>query len=392
MKKLGLFIGVMGLVIALAIPALAFTIDGAKGEKMYIGGQFLTDVLYWNRSKELTGTGTDQTQFIMNVPTNSKLRGSLEIGNVGGYWELGMGGSEAGTSGTSGAAATNNAVETRKLYGWYKFGNCEIRAGKDDGYSVTFTPAQYLGNNDGRHIAGYGWGSLYDYRDPQVRFTQNISKEFGYMITLLQPTVFTDNTRVSYNAIPRVAVKVMMNFGMVSLYPTVNYQNAKWDNLGAIPALAGKSPDDNVTSWVGILPVRVTAGPFTGTVQFAYGQNLGTFYDYESTYQAYFRNANGQIKNTTGMNGFIDLAYAAGPVTPHLYFGYDNAKNSDAYTVGDDNNTRMMYGISAPIKIADGFFISPEFDYYDYGKRPGDPSKTDLGKEWIGGVQFQFIF
>ena len=32
---------------------MAFTIDGAKGEKMYIGGTFMTDFGYWDRSKEL---------------------------------------------------------------------------------------------------------------------------------------------------------------------------------------------------------------------------------------------------------------------------------------------------------------------------------------------------
>ncbi len=216
MKRMGCFAVVMGVFFAMVIPALAFTIDGAKGEKMYIGGQFLTDFMYWNQSKELTKTGSDETQFVTAVPNNSKLRGSLEIGNVGGYWELGMGGSEAGTLNAI-SGATNNYVETRKLYGWYKLNQCEIRAGKDDGYSVTFVPAQYLGQNDNRHFGGQGWGSLNDWRDPQVRFTQNISKEFGYMITLLQPTVFTDNTRVSYSPVPRAALKMMLNFGVVSL-------------------------------------------------------------------------------------------------------------------------------------------------------------------------------
>ncbi len=38
MKKLGLFALISGLVIAFAMPVLAFTIEGAKGEKMYIDG------------------------------------------------------------------------------------------------------------------------------------------------------------------------------------------------------------------------------------------------------------------------------------------------------------------------------------------------------------------
>jgi hypothetical protein len=399
MKKMGLFAVVMGLVVAMALPALAFTIEGAKGEKMYIGGQFITDIMWWSRSKELTGTNTDQTQFIVSVPNNSKLRGSLEIGNVGGYWEFGMGGSQANTSGASGGA-TNNYVETRKLYGWYKFGECEIRAGKDDGYFMTVTPAQYLGYNDNRHSSGYGWGAIVDYRDPQFRFAQKVSKEFSYMITLLQPVVFTESSvaatvpqRLSYNVLPRAAIKLMLDFGMFKLYPAFIGQYAKWDNLDQVAPWVGKKPDDNVTSWHAILPVRFIAGPFVATAQFGYGQNIGVFLDYESTYQNFWRNpASGAIKITTGMNGFIDLAYTIGPATPHIYAGFDNASNSDEWKVGDDYNLRQMYGISCPIKIADGFFISPEVTYWNYGTQPGVASRPSLGTEWMGGIQFQFIF
>jgi hypothetical protein len=398
MKRMGLLALVFGLVLAFAIPSMAFTIDGAKGEKMYIGGMFFTDVLWWSRSKEITGSGTDQTQFIVAVPTNSRLRGSLEVGNVGGYWEFGMGGSENGTSG-AGSGATNNYVETRKLYGYYKFGNCEIRAGKDDGYFLTLLPAQYIGQVDGRHTSLKGWGAIEDYRDPQVRFTQNVNKNFGYMITLLQPVVFNDPTvavtapqRTSYNMFPRFALKVMMNFDMVSLYPAFIYQAAKWDNLNQTAAWAGKSVDDMMYSWHAILPVKVKIGAFEAKAQFGYGQNIGNFIDYESTYQNYFRDAGGRIKDTTGMNGFIDLAYTIGPATPHIYAGFDRASNSDAYKVGDDYNMRQAYGISIPIKIAEGFFVSPEFSYYDYGKKPGVANSPDLGKEMLGGIQFQFIF
>jgi hypothetical protein len=398
MRKIGLLAVAMGLVLALTVPALAFSIEGAKGEKMYIGGAFMTDIAYFSRSKEITGTGTDQTQFVMAVPNNSKLRGSLEIGNVGGYWEFGMGGSEANTAGASGGA-TNNYVETRKLYGWYKFGNCELRAGKDDGYFTTLLPAQYIGYNWDQHSMGYGWGGVNDYRDPQIRFTQNVSKSFGYMITLLQPVVVTESSvaatapqRLSYNQFPRFALKLMLNFGMVDLYPAFLYQAAKWDNLNQTAAWAGKSVDDMMYSWFGVIPVRLRAGAFTATAQFGYGQNLGTVVAYESTYQAYFRDAGGRIKDTTAMNGFIDLAYTIGPATPHIYAGFDQASNSDAWKVGDNYNLRQMYGISIPIKIADGFFIVPEFDYFDYGNKPNDASRPSLGKEMLGGIQFQFIF
>jgi len=394
---------VLGLVTVFAASAMAFTIEGAKGEKMYIGGVFMTDIGWFSRSKEITGSGTDQTQFVIAVPNHSRLRGTLEVGNVGGYWEFGMGGVEANTSGAYNAA--NNYVETRKLYGWYKFGNCELRAGKDDGYYFTLVPSQYFGLNWDLHVFGFGWGSIYDTREPQLRFTQNISKEFGYAITLLQSAVWTDPltngtspNRTTYSQIPRLAAKLMMNFGPVSLYPAFQIQNAKWDNLNNVAPWQGKSVDDNVTSWQAMLPVKFSAGAFVASGQFYYGQNDTPFYGgFASSFHNYGRTLDGKIQNTTGMGGFINLAYTVGAATPAIYFGYDNAKNSDIYKgpTGDDNNTRMMYGGSVMVKIAESFYVVPEFTWYDYGKYPaglGAKSNTDVGKEWMGGVQFQFVF
>lgn len=387
MKKFGLVALVAGLVIAFAVPALAFTIDGAKGEKMYIGGIMFTDIGYWNRSKELvsgvagSSTMDDQTQFFLNVPGNSRVRGSLEINKVGGYWELGNGGNVIGSSGSG--AGVNNSVETRKLYGYYNFGPFQILAGKNDGHLFSINPYQLLGQSF-NHNWGYGWGGMYDFRNPQIRFTHNVSKDISYLITLLNPTVYVNQTRTSYSAVPQVAAKVIMNFGAVTLYPAGVYNTVKWDKMPS-------GFDDSLTSWYAVLPVKVAAGAFTGLFQFGYGQNIKSLLDKESAFQEY-QVVNGAIKNTTGMNGYIDLSYKVGPATPHIYFGFDNAKNSDAYKVGDDNNTRMMYGASVMYKVADGFNIIPEFTFYDYGKKPNDASKPDIGKEWMGGVQFQFIF
>jgi len=417
MKKLGLLALVLGMIVAFAVPAMSFTIEGAKGEKMYIGGVFMTDIGYYSRSKELTGTGTDQTQFVTAVPIHSRLHGSLEVGNVGGYWEFGMGGSEANTSGAS--FNTNNYVETRLLYGWYKFGNCELRLGKDHGYYYSVVPSQYFGLNWDAHVFGYGWGNVYDTREPQIRFTQNVTKQFGYMITLMQPVVFTDPVlaatnatspnRLSYNYLPRLAVKLMMDFGMFKFYPAFQGQYAKWDNLSQVAPYSTLkiSPDDNVTSWQALLPVVMTAGPFKGTVQFFYGQNDAPFYGgFASSFHSWGRDpSSGAIKTATSMGGFVNLAYTVGAATPAIYFGYDQAKNTDLYSNkynqlypgGDDYNARMMLGASVNIKIAEGFFVIPEFTWYDYGKYPagaasGANAGKDVGKEWLGGVQFMFVF
>ena len=143
MKKLGLLALILGLVIAFAVPAMAFTIDGAKGEKMYIGGVFMTDFGYWGRSKELiagipgqNNNFSDRTEFIATIPVHSTLHGSLEVGNVGGFWEFGLGANNI-SLGTGG-----QTVDFRKLYGYYNFGNCQILAGKTDGYLYSSSPGR----------------------------------------------------------------------------------------------------------------------------------------------------------------------------------------------------------------------------------------------------------
>jgi hypothetical protein len=79
-------------------------------------------------------------------------------------------------------------------------------------------------------------------------------------------------------------------------------------------------------------------------------------------------------------------------VTPHLFFGYDQVQNTDAWTVGNDYNSRWMAGASAQLAISPNFNIVPEFAYYNYGDTPNNIAKPSLGTEWLAGMQFQFLF
>ena len=72
--------------------------------------------------------------------------------------------------------------EGAKLYGYYKFGNCTFLAGKTDGHIMSVTPYQNFGFENNNHTGGFGWGSIYDTRSVQVRFSQDVSKTFGYDI------------------------------------------------------------------------------------------------------------------------------------------------------------------------------------------------------------------
>ena len=198
MKKTLLFALVLGLAVMFAVPAFAFKIEGAKDTNFYFGALAYTDLGAWNRSKELApGRKSEQTELILNVPRHSRIRGNLDVGNVGAYWEVRLGG-DAATIATSKSRLFKLRVaatfaESAKLYGYYKFGNCTLLAGKTDGQFMSVTAYQNLGFDNNNHIAGFGWGAIYDQRNAQVRFSQDISKAFGYDFSLVQPQYYNDN-------------------------------------------------------------------------------------------------------------------------------------------------------------------------------------------------------
>jgi hypothetical protein len=118
----------------------------------------------------------------------------------------------------------------------------------------------------------------------------------------------------------------------------------------------------------------------------------GGLFTLQRSFNGYFWDTSGRIKNTPGTHGFADLAHTFGPATPHIYLGRENAKNNNEWKVGDDDITRMMYGASIDCKVTDAFHVIPVFTYYDWSNQPEVAAKPDLNKEWIGGLQLRFIF
>jgi hypothetical protein len=112
----------------------------------------------------------------------------------------------------------------------------------------------------------------------------------------------------------------------------------------------------------------------------------------QRSFYGYFWDTSGRIKDATGKHEIADLAHTFGPATPHIYLGHENAKNNYDWKVGDDDITRMMYGVSIDYKVTDAFSVIPVFTYYDWSKQSEVASKPGINKEWIGGLQFRFIF
>ena len=95
MKKTLLFALVLGLAVMFAVPAFAFKIESGKDTSFYFGALAYTDLGAWNRSKELAPGGkSDRTELVLDVPRHSRVRGNLDVGNVGAYFEMRLGGDQ----------------------------------------------------------------------------------------------------------------------------------------------------------------------------------------------------------------------------------------------------------------------------------------------------------
>ncbi len=110
------------------------------------------------------------------------------------------------------------------------------------------------------------------------------------------------------------------------------------------------------------------------------------------SFYGYFWDTSGRINDTNGKHEIADVAYTFGRATPHIYLGHENTKNSDDWKVANEDITRMMYGVSLDYKVTNAFYVIPVFTYYDWSGQSEVSSKPGLNKEWIGGLQFRFIF
>jgi hypothetical protein len=419
MRKLAIFALILGLVVAFSVPAMAFRIEGPKDTKFYFGGTLLTDTAARYNSKERTaawGNTDSRTEFILDAPYHSNIHGIVEAGNTGFYWEIRYGrdfqfsheqADAAMANPAAGAADKNNRlnyIEGAQFYGWYKFGNCQIQAGKHHGWMFSVVPYQNLGANQG-HIFGFGYGAFYDDRSMRISFVQNVNKTFSWQIAAVQPFYTDVNVTAtnqysatpvvgsrnvdSYAEYPLLAAKATINLGPVSLFPGAAWMDIKFKDVPS-------GWDDSITWFNTWLQARFTAGPFVATGSINYGQNLGLGGGALSTYQnplgAPSWSVNGRVRNARNLAGFIDLGFKAGMATPHFYFGYDRVSNTDAWTVGNDFNDRWMLGASAQLAISSNFNIVPEISYYKYGEAPNNTAKPSLGDEWLAGMQFQFLF
>ncbi len=380
MKKLGMIVFVMALVVAFALPAFAFTVEGAKGERFTIGGTFMYDIGYRLTNKNYnTKTGSfygsdDRTNFFSDLSQSSYVMGNYANGPFSATFILSTQSSyesyhkqvydyNANSPYSVAGGSINSYLNTKDnaifdlVYGTYSFGSMSISAGKMSPITVVQAPSSVIGYSygEGGTIVGIAYGFVYENKKTGIRLQHNINKMIHYVIGLNTTGTLPEDVdtgagislRESYATLPNISARVGFNFGHVVVMPGFSWEQVKWNNLPT-------GWDDKVDVWFVRLPVQLRFGAFTALIEGLYGQNLGglgssfaTLVASESSYSGYWRDAGGTIHNGNTLNGWVDLSYTFGPVTPHFFYGQTRSGNDDRYKTGDKDGTRSYYGVNA---------------------------------------------
>ena len=376
MKRLIVMAVAAMMALSVAVPALAVEPSSYTFE---MAARMLTDIGWQQKSQELTKNGSsDVGSWFVNMPGHSYLQGRFYSvdKNVGGRIELGL---------TS--LQPDATVSLRYAYGYWRVGNCRILAGQTDNWfgSLAYHIMQYVGLNENSHLLMFGWGFLWPHRVPQVQFTYN-TEQWGVQFALEEPRNKgtwggASNVDVSFK-MPRMTLTFMFKYGAFMTHPGVLYVKHSYEagNTGA--------SDEDWDTLAFVLPIKFTVGAFTLKFQGHYGKNFATEIPFYPTTWTSPILSGSDVEDTIIWGGVLAGEYKIGKLMVTGGFGYENFSN-DKWT-NDDNITRWGAFIAVPYQFTKNFGIHPEFSYYKYGDNPNTGS--DMGNEWLLGVQFRFVF
>jgi len=364
------------LTVTLAVALVfAFTIPASADFKM--GIMSYTDIGYSitseDRQKVLTGNDNADSKYqaFVDTPIHNRLYGKFSNENMGGYYEMGVGG--------DGVSFSHEDEYFRKLYGWYKIGNFRIESGHTEPLGNSrFNPTQLLGLNEYGHIILQGWGNLY-MRNTMVDVEYS-SGPFRAAVAAQSPSINPVNLEgENYQPTWQWAAQLDYRSKMfwATLSGTFGYFDTDEEPSGA---------DDSAVAWEATLMLEFKLGFFTVRLQPYYGQNIANLGYGGMADATAVVDVNGKVEDTDCWGGYIDFTFGGDPFLVHLMGGYAGADN-DAY---DDESQRWAVVVRGAWKVAANFTLSPEVGYYDYGDTvTGD---IDQGSQVLAGVQFQFVF
>lgn len=339
-----------GALTALAVPVMADT--------SFYGSARMTT--FWN-TIDSKGVGTN-ADFHETLQGNSRLGVNFANGNLGGKVEMGLG---------------KGGLTTRHMYGTYKFDIGTVLVGQTENpyYFITSSVA-----ND--ENVGNGLGSLWDTREPQIKFTMNN----GLYVNAIMPTSDTGaelDAKTSRNYLPKL---------------NIGYEG-KVDNfafglggVGQTYKQTTPTANDTINSVMGYVHGTFKSGPAELKFNLGLGQNMGNMgFVKAGSGQTAQRNVRVGGENTFSYEGFVQGTYKISDML-NVAGGFAYAADDNCHFDKVDN--RMQFFVNAPITIAKGFSITPEFSYID--QLDDNDMKTFASskgpKEYLVGAKWQINF
>jgi hypothetical protein len=335
----------LGLTVLMATPALA---------EFNLYGSARMSTFYIDASAPTGMNGPDGKDSYQNLhytlQTNSRLGAKFATGDVTGQIELGLEGNENG-----------NTVYTRLIYGVWKFDGGNLLVGQT--YTpYTFFSEQVIGD-DNDFI---GFGATYDSRQPMIK----VSLDNGLYLALIQPkstAVVADSTVKSF--MPKVAVGFDGKAGIVKGGLGFAY-NAFTDKISA-DNNGGVGFSETISSYLAYLHGAVDLNPFDVSLAAHYGQNLNNMgIGGRSLSTAVFDTTTNKLEDADSYGGWLQLGYKLAENTKlDAGVGYVHDHNKAYEDLGGSKDSaKVSYFVNAQIKIAKGFMIVPEFDYFQFYK------------------------
>lgn len=367
MKKIGVSLLAVSLVVFFAVPAMAEVTP-------YGSMRLLTG---WYTHDYAASGVDDDDELYWNLSDISRFGAKFKTGDISGHVEFGLIGADGG-----------NKTYDRLLYGTWDFGGGSLMVGQNyppyTMISAQVAPRIGLpGTNHGDYNAEntfVGYGALWEARKPQIRLTI----DNGFYVALIEPESRepegvagggdTDLT------IPKLCVGYDYKTEGLSLNGGVAYNTYDYEEVGTI--------DESVDSYLIYVNCKAPVGMVDLQASVHYGQNLGDFGLWHRETAAQARAVANDIEDSDSYGGYVQVAIPVDPAKITLGYGYVRS-DRDLAAPNDETDEQQSYFVNAKLPIADTFFIVPEFTYYD---QMDDEAGQEEDDAWFLGVLWQMNF
>jgi hypothetical protein len=358
MRKLLIVLAALAFVVGTTIPAIATDWSFYGKAAMFTYMQSV--------SKEASGLGVDDDDLTWTVLNSSNRFGFVAKGDdIGGILEFGI---------NSHYAADANRAHIRLANGYWNFGAGTLVVGQDYAPAAFFPSATIY--NDCSMVLH---GAVYTQRVPQIKL-----KWAGLQVALVEPNKAAMLADDQDTSIPKIEASYDLKVGPVALHIFGGMNS--YDEVAIVGTTETETGIDSNLFGVGF---KYATGPFyvNGDVWMATNPgNYGVLQDSKGT--------TATVTGTT-VNDVDSMVYAAilgykvsDMIT--LEAGYGLISNErEAAGVTTEWETTTIY-IQAPITLAKGVTITPEFGTIDYGDVK--PGTGDRGDKTYYGAKWAIVF